>query len=52
MAATLYPFSFHTKPWLAIGLDYLTRLAVSNGFDSVLTVVGHLTRMAHFLPCT
>jgi transposase InsO family protein len=25
---------------------------VSNGFDSVLIVVDHLTRMAHFMPCT
>jgi hypothetical protein len=32
--------------------DYLVHLLVSNGFDNVLIVVGHLTRMAHFLPCT
>jgi hypothetical protein len=25
---------------------------VSNGFDNVLIVVDHVTRMAHFLPCT
>jgi hypothetical protein len=35
-----------------MGLDYLTQLHVSNGFDSVLIVVDHITRMAHYLPCT
>jgi hypothetical protein len=34
-----------------IGLEYLTHLHVSNGFDNVLDVVDHLTRMAHFMPC-
>jgi hypothetical protein len=35
-----------------MGLDYLTHLHVSYGFDSVLIVVDHLTQMAHFLMCT
>jgi hypothetical protein len=34
-----------------MGLDYLTHLHMSKGFDSVLIVVDHLTRMAHFMPC-
>jgi hypothetical protein len=34
-----------------MSLDYLTHLLVSNGFDNVLIVVDHPTRMAHFLPC-
>jgi hypothetical protein len=40
------------RPWRTGGLDYLTHLHVSNGFDSVLIVVNYLTRMAHFMPCT
>jgi transposase InsO family protein len=51
MAATLYPLHVPPKPWHTIGLDYLTHLHESNGFDSVLIVVDHVTRMAHFLPC-
>jgi hypothetical protein len=51
-AATLYPLPVPPKPWHTIGLDYLTHLLESNGFNSVLIVVEHLTRMAHFLPCT
>jgi transposase InsO family protein len=52
MAATSYPLRVSPRPWHKVGLDYLTHLHVSNGFDSVLNVVGHLTRMANFLPCT
>jgi hypothetical protein len=52
MAATLYPLPVPPRPWHTVGLDYLTHLPESNGFNSVLIVVDHLTRMAHFLPCT
>jgi hypothetical protein len=47
MAATLYPL-----PWHTVGLDCWTHLPESNGFNIVLIVVDHLTRMARFLPCT
>jgi hypothetical protein len=50
MAATLYPLLVPPRPRHIVGLDYLTHLHVSNGFDSVLIVVDHPTRMAHFLP--
>jgi hypothetical protein len=50
--ATLYPLFVSPTPWHILGFDYLTHLHVSNGFDNVLIVVDHLTRMAHFLPCT
>jgi hypothetical protein len=52
MAATLYPLHVPLRPWHTVGLDYLTHLPESNGVNSVLIVVYHLTRMAHFLPCT
>jgi hypothetical protein len=51
MAATLNPLHVPPVPWHSVGLDYLTHLHMSNGFESVLIVVGHLTRIAHFLPC-
>jgi hypothetical protein len=51
MAATLYPLPVPPRPWHTIGLDYLTHLPKSNGFNSMLIVVDHLTRMAHFMPC-
>jgi hypothetical protein len=52
MAATLYPLPVPPRPWHTVGLDYLTHLPKSNGFNSVLIVVDHPPRMAHFLPCT
>jgi hypothetical protein len=52
MAATLYPLLVPPRPWHTVSLDYLTHLPESNGCNSVLIVVDHLTRMAHFLPCT
>jgi hypothetical protein len=51
MVATLYPLHVPPTLWHLVGLDYLTHLLVSNGFDCVLIVVDHLARMAHFLPC-
>jgi hypothetical protein len=52
MAAILYPLHVPPRPWHIIGLDYLTHLPESNGFNNVLIVVDHLTRVAHFLLCT
>jgi hypothetical protein len=51
LAATLYPLHVPPRPWQKVGLDYLTHLPESNGFNTVLIVVDHLTRMIHFLPC-
>jgi hypothetical protein len=52
IAASLYPLPVPPRPWHTVGLDYLTHLPESNGFNSVLIVVDHLTRMTHFLPYT
>jgi hypothetical protein len=51
MTATLYPLHVQPIPWHTAGLDYLTHFPKSNGFNRVLIVVDHLTRMAQFLPC-
>jgi hypothetical protein len=52
MAATLYPLPVSPRPWHTVGLDYLTHLHESNGFNNVMIVIDHLTRMVHVLPCT
>jgi hypothetical protein len=52
MVATLYPLRVTPRPWHIVGLDYLTHLPESNGFNIVLIVTDHVTRMAHFLSCT
>jgi hypothetical protein len=52
MAATLHPLPIPPRLWHTVGLGYLTHLLVSNGFDSVLIVIDHVTQTAHFLQCT
>jgi hypothetical protein len=52
MAETLYPLLVPPRPRHTIGFDYLTHMHESNEFNSVMIVVDHLTRMAHFMPCT
>jgi hypothetical protein len=52
MVATLYPLRVPPRPWHTVGLDYLTHLHESYGFNDVLIVVDHVTRLARFLPCT
>jgi hypothetical protein len=52
MVATFYPLHVPSIPWHTFGLDCLTHLPESNGSNSVLIVVDHVTRMASFLPCT
>jgi hypothetical protein len=48
MAATLYPLPVPPIPWHTIGLDYLTHLPKSNGFNNVLIVVDHILEWAIF----
>jgi hypothetical protein len=48
MAATLYPLLVPPRPWHIVGLNYLEHLPESNGLNTMLIVVDHLTRMAHF----
>ena len=47
----LQPLPIPTKPWQSISLDFITDLPLSQGFDTILTVVDRFTKMAHFLPC-
>jgi hypothetical protein len=48
MAATPYPLHVPPKPWHTVGLEYLTYLPESDGFNNVLSVVDHPTRMPIF----
>jgi hypothetical protein len=48
----VYQLLVPLRPWHTVGLNYLIRFHVSNGFDNVLIAVDYvMTRMAHFLPC-
>jgi transposase InsO family protein len=39
-----------SKPWSTIGMDMITKLLFSGGFDSVLVVIDLLSKLTHFIP--
>jgi len=40
------------KPWAHITADFIVKLPLSRGYDSVLVVCDRLNKMAHFIPTT
>lgn len=50
-AGLLQPLDIPHRPWNQIAMDFIVKLPISNGYDSVLTVVDRFSKMAHFIPC-
>jgi transposase InsO family protein len=49
----LSPFPFATTPWTQVSLDFIVKLPISQGFDSILVVCDRgMTKMVHFIPCS
>ena len=48
----LMPNSILEKPWTHISADFITKLPLAQGYDSILVVVNRLTKMVHFIPTT
>jgi len=46
------PNSIPEKPWMHISADFITKLPLAQGYDSILVVVDWLTKMVHFIPTT
>ena len=38
-------------PWVDISTDFITDLPLSNGFDSILTIVNHSSKEMEFILC-
>jgi len=51
-AGKLMPNSIPEKPWTHISTDFITKLPLAQGYDSILVVVDRLTKMVHFIPTT
>jgi len=51
-AGKLMPNSIPAKPWTHISADFITKLPLAQGYDSILVVVDRLTKMAYFVPTT
>jgi len=46
------PNSIPEKPCTHILADFITKLPLAQGYDSILVVVDRLTKMTHFIPTT
>jgi len=51
-AGKLMPNSILEKLWTHISADFITKLPLAQGYDSILVVVDRLTKMVHFIPTT
>jgi len=51
-AGKLMPHSIPDKVWTHILADFITKLPLAQGYDSVLVVVDQFTKMSHFVPTT
>ena len=52
LAGKLMPNSIPKKPWAHISADFITKLPLAQGYNSILVVVDQLTKMVHFIPTT
>jgi len=48
----LMPNSIPEKPWTHILADFITKLPLAQGYNSILVVVDRLTKMVHFILTT
>jgi len=48
----LMPNKVLDKSWAYITVDFIVKLLLSRGYDSILVVCNQLTKIAHFIPMT
>ena len=51
-AGKLMSNSIPDKAWIHISADFITKLSLAQGYDSILVVVDQFTKMTHFVPTT
>ena len=44
--------SIPERPWTHISTDFITKLLLAQGYDSILVVVNRLIKMVHFISTT
>ena len=52
LAGKLMLNSIPEKAWTHISADFITKLPLAQGYDTILVVVDRFTKMAHFVPTT
>ena len=50
-ASAAVPLQPSMMPWVDVSVDFITDLPLSNGYDSILTVVNHFSKEMEFIPC-
>jgi len=51
-AGKLMPNAIPEKPWSYISADFITKLPLAQGYDAILVVCNHFSKMAHFIATT
>jgi len=46
------PNAIPAKPWTHISVDFITKLPLAKGYNSILVVCNRMTKMVHFVPTT
>ncbi|GLB39530.1 putative coprinopsis cinerea okayama7 130 [Lyophyllum shimeji] len=46
----LQPLDIPDRPWRSISMDFITKLPLSHGYDSIWVVCDRMTRATHFIP--
>jgi len=52
LAGKLMPNSIPEKPWAYISADFIMKLPLAQGYNSILVVVDRLTKIVYFIPTT
>jgi len=52
LAGKLIPNSIPEKPWVHISADFIMKLPLAQGYNSILVVVDRLTKIVYFIPTT
>ena len=52
LTGKLMPNSIPDKAWTYISVDFITKLLLAQGYNSILVIVDQFTRIVHFVPTT
>ena len=51
-AGKLMPNTIPEKPWSHISADFITKLPLAQGYDTILVICDRFSKMAHFIATT
>jgi hypothetical protein len=51
-AGLMIPIDIPSRPWEEITYDLIVGLPISDGYDAILMVVDHFSKMVHYIPTT